>query len=73
MHSAEKVETNPLTTRELEVLALIASGVTNREIGAQLHISRHTVKNHVHNIIEKLGVKNRRQAVTIAAEKGLLA
>jgi len=71
--STRPVETNPLTARELEVLAFIASGASNREIGVQLHISRHTVKNHIHNIIEKLGVKNRREAVKLAAEKGLLA
>lgn len=68
----KQVEENPLTARELEVLSLIASGMSNRDIGAQLHISRHTVKNHVHNIIEKLGAKNRREAVRLAVEKGLL-
>ncbi len=70
--STKQVEENPLTARELEVLSLIASGMSNRDIGAQLHISRHTVKNHVHNIIEKLGAKNRREAVRLAVEKGLL-
>ncbi len=71
--SSSQAEANPLTARELEVLALIASGVSNREIGERLHISRHTVKNHVHNIIDKLGVRNRHEAVKLAAEKGLFA
>lgn len=70
--SPRQVEENPLTARELEVLALIASDVSNRDIGEQLHISPHTVKNHVHNIIEKLGARNRREAVKLAVEKGLL-
>ncbi len=65
-------DTIPLTERELEVLALIVTGASNREIGAQLHISIYTVKNHVHNIIDKLQVENRRAAAEIAVKKQLV-
>lgn len=65
-------ETNPLTERELEVLRLLTAGASNREIGAKLHISVHTVKNHVHNILDKLGVDNRHAAAEQALLKRLL-
>jgi DNA-binding NarL/FixJ family response regulator len=51
-----------LTSRELEVVNLIADGLTNKEIAARLSIEVATVKNHVHNILEKLGVRRRRDA-----------
>ncbi|MGD8813961.1 MAG: LuxR C-terminal-related transcriptional regulator, partial [Anaerolineales bacterium] len=53
----------PLTRRELEVLVLVAQGLTNREIAERLFISLHTVKGHNRHIYEKLGVKNRTQAI----------
>ena len=53
---------DPLTQREQEVLALIAGGLTNRQIAEQLHLSVGTVKGHVHRIISKLGVSDRTQA-----------
>jgi len=56
-----------LTTRELEILKIIASGATNREIAARLFISENTVKNHVHSILEKLKLHNRREAAYLAA------
>jgi DNA-binding NarL/FixJ family response regulator len=62
----------PLTDRELEVLQLVANGSSNQEIAAQLHISLHTVKNHLHHILEKLQVENRRQAARAAVQKGLV-
>ncbi len=62
----------PLTDRELEVLQLVVNGSSNQEIGAQLHISVHTVKNHLHHILEKLQVENRRQAAREAVQKGLV-
>ena len=61
-----------LSTRELEVLRLMALGLTNQEIAAQLVIAVSTAKKHVSNIIGKLGVTNRTQAVARAQELGLL-
>jgi two-component system, NarL family, nitrate/nitrite response regulator NarL len=55
--------TQRLTAREAEILDLIAKGLSNKEIGARLHIEVTTVKNHVHNILEKLGVSRREEAV----------
>ena len=50
-----------LTDSELTVINLIAAGVTNRDVAAQLHLSLHTVKNHVHNAFTKLGINSRAQ------------
>lgn len=62
-----------LTLREREILTLMAQGLRNKEIGRQLLITNQTVKNHVHNILEKLHVHRRREAVRLACERGLLA
>lgn len=62
----------PLTARELETLALLARGLRNKEIARTLRITVQTVKNHVHNILEKLRVHRRRDAVRLAYEMGLL-
>jgi DNA-binding NarL/FixJ family response regulator len=62
-----------LTDRELEVLRLIVAGATNKEIGAQLHISVHTVKNHVHHILDKLQVNTRHEAADAAVKKQLVS
>ena len=59
-----------LSRRELEVLRLLATGATNREIADQLFLSENTVKHHVHNILEKLGLENRRQAIQYARQHG---
>jgi DNA-binding NarL/FixJ family response regulator len=61
-----------LTERELEVLALVAKGLNNREIGRQLFISENTVKNHVRNVLEKLQLHTRIDAVMYAVREGLL-
>lgn len=61
-----------MTARELDVLSLLADGIENREIGRLLSISEHTVKWHVRNILEKLGVSNRMKAVLVAREDGLI-
>ena len=62
----------PLSPRELVVLALLAAGKPNREIAEELVISLDTAKRHVTHILDKLGVANRTQAVTRARELGLL-
>lgn len=62
----------PLSERELEVLGLIAEGLSNGEIASRLYISLSTVKGHTTNIFGKLGVKNRTQAVARARSLGLL-
>jgi DNA-binding NarL/FixJ family response regulator len=54
----------PLSERELEVLAMVASGATNRAIGRTLHISERTVQGHIANIFSKLQVASRTEAVT---------
>jgi two-component system, NarL family, response regulator LiaR len=61
-----------LTERELEVLALMVDGLNNREIADSLTISRSTVKNHVSNILSKLGVSSRTEAVAMAVEYQLV-
>ncbi|RBY80752.1 helix-turn-helix transcriptional regulator [Blastococcus sp. TF02A-26] len=60
------------TPREVEVLALLARGRTNRQIGAELYISEKTASVHVSNILAKLGAGSRTEAVAIAAARGLL-
>lgn len=62
----------PLSEREIEVLRLLASGVSNQELADQLIVAVNTVKRHVSNIMGKLGVENRTQAVAKAREVGLL-
>ncbi len=61
-----------LTDRELEVLRLVAQGLNNREIAKQLFISENTVKNHVRNILEKLQLHSRMEAVMYAVREKLL-
>ena len=61
-----------LTERELEVLRLVAKGMNNREIARQLYISENTVKNHVRNILEKLQLHSRMEAVMYAVREKLL-
>jgi len=62
-----------LSPREREVLELMASGATNREIAAELHLSPHTVKEHASALYRKLGVRNRAEAVRRAERLGLTA
>ena len=68
----EQVPTPRLTDRELEVLRLVATGLNNREVAKQLFISENTVKNHVRNILEKLQLHSRMEAVMYAVREKLL-
>lgn len=61
-----------LTGRELEIVNLIAEGLSNKEIAQQLFIATQTVKNHVHNILDKLQLQTRLEAVQYAHERSLL-
>lgn len=61
-----------LTGREIEVLGLVAQGNTSREIGALLFISENTVKNHIRNILDKLGLHSRNEAVLYAVREDLI-
>jgi len=75
LHGARKDEVNPfteLTKREMEVLKLIANGLSNSEIAEQLVISDHTVKGHVSNIFSKLHLADRTQAAVYAWQKGVV-
>jgi two-component system, NarL family, response regulator len=69
---AERLKQSILTPRELNVLQMIAEGRSNKEIASQLGIVEGTVKIHVTNIINKLGVADRTQAVTTAIKRGIL-
>lgn len=63
----------PLTKRELEVLSLLAVGLSNVQIAEVLFVARSTIKTHVENIIAKLGVSNRVEAVSWAMQQGVVA
>jgi DNA-binding NarL/FixJ family response regulator len=68
----QAVPTPRLTDRELQVLKLVAQGMSNREIAGELYISENTVKNHVRNILEKLHLHSRMEAVVYAVREKLL-
>jgi len=68
----EKKKIKELSAREQEVLELLAQGMSNRKIAETLYISEKTVKNHVSNILKKLSVNDRTQAVIIALKLGLV-
>jgi len=61
-----------LTARELEVLRLVARGLSNKEIAADLRITTHTVKYHLAAVLEKLGVRSRTEAVSLGVRTGLV-
>ncbi len=67
-----RLESEGLTTRELDVLMELGKGSTDREIAAKFVVAEGTVKTHIHNILRKLGVRNRTQAVAFVLRKGLI-
>jgi two-component system NarL family response regulator len=72
-HHGEAVARSPeLTGRELEILGYVGAGKTSKEIAAELYISENTVRNHVRNVLDKLGLKSRFEAVTWAQREGLI-
>ncbi|MEA2328388.1 MAG: two-component system, NarL family, nitrate/nitrite response regulator NarL [Thermoanaerobaculia bacterium] len=73
-HPRAEVEMiEPLTAREREVLRLLASGLTNKEIAQRLGVTDHTIKFHVNGILGKLGAATRTEAVVEAARRGIIA
>src|SRR6266511_3938730 len=69
---AERLPNSELSAREMEVLQLIAKGLSNREIANALFVTEGTIKFHVINILNKLGAKDRTMAVTIALQRGII-
>jgi DNA-binding NarL/FixJ family response regulator len=69
---AEHMGDEPISPRELEVLSLMAAGKRNKEIAGDLSIAEDTVKMHVRNILSKLQVNDRTEAVTIALRRGII-
>jgi DNA-binding NarL/FixJ family response regulator len=72
LNSAGEAESRRLTDRELQVLRMLAQGMSNRDIGAKLYISETTVKFHVGNIMRKLDVSRRAEAVYAASKLGFI-
>jgi DNA-binding NarL/FixJ family response regulator len=70
---AERMMRTELTPRELEILRMLAKGLTNKQIGKVLNISNNTVKNHVNSVIEKLEVCDRTEAATTAIQRGIIS
>jgi DNA-binding NarL/FixJ family response regulator len=72
-HLAERLSHRSLTTRELEVLRMVAKGWGNKEIANALNIAEVTVKLHVSHVLEKLNVKDRTEAATTAVQRGIIS
>ena len=72
VRDARKVETLGITPRELEILELIASGLSNREIAEKIFVSENTVKTHSSRLFDKLGARRRTQAVQLGKQAGLI-
>jgi DNA-binding NarL/FixJ family response regulator len=69
---AQCISRNPPSVRETEILQLVAQGLNNLEIADKLCISRNTVRNHVINLLEKLGSRDRTEATAVAIKRGLV-
>jgi DNA-binding CsgD family transcriptional regulator len=72
VQNAARLEALGITPRELEILQLIARGLSNKEIASQLFVSENTVKTHSSRVFDKLNARRRTQAVQIAKEQGLI-
>lgn len=72
MRSMRSGDTTKLSSRELDVLRLVATGNSNKEIAHELHVSQATVKTHLIHIFRKLDVSDRTAAVTVARDRGIL-
>jgi DNA-binding NarL/FixJ family response regulator len=70
---AERLSHRSLTSREVEVLRMVAKGLGNKEIASSLNIAEVTVKLHVSHVLEKLSVKDRTQAATVALQRGIIS
>jgi DNA-binding NarL/FixJ family response regulator len=70
---AARVSHRTLTSRELEVLRMVAKGLSNKEIAAALNIVEVTVKLHVSHVLEKLNVRDRTAAATAAVQRGIIS
>lgn len=70
--NAKRISELGLTPRELEVLQLVADGLSTREMAERLFVSENTVKTHTNRVLEKLGANRRTQAVQLAREQGLI-
>lgn len=72
LHGRQQHPDETLTARELTVLELAASGLSNKDLARELHISEATVKTHLHHAFTKLGADNRQSAIAIALKQGLV-
>jgi ATP/maltotriose-dependent transcriptional regulator MalT len=72
VRDARRVESIGVTPRELEILELIASGLSNREIAERIFVSENTVKTHSSRLFDKLGARRRTQAVQLGKQAGLI-
>ena len=70
---AERRSHRSLSAREVEVLRMVAKGLGNKEIATELKIAEVTVKLHVSHVLEKLSVKDRTQAATVALQRGIIS
>lgn len=68
----ERNHRSSLSPRELEILELLSKGLTNKEIGQAFGISKHTVRNHINNITQKLEVTDRTEAASVAMKQGII-
>lgn len=69
---ADHPELDPLTTRELQIVELLAEGLSNKEIGARLGIAEKTVRVHMTHILDKMGATDRTQLLILAVQRGLI-